>query len=224
MEIDKDHTVRRAHFRVDHGAQRPVRPDGFEPAELHTVWMRVLAGAQRMLHRAGAMQVRIGFHRGAARRHRFRRQVGRVDDAGQFLIAGVFGMRFRVVEEVAVEVDIVLVDAPVPGEAVRVDRVNEQDGRVVGKIAAKAFRQQRCLDARAAIALDAVRSRADGQNAGCVRGSEPRHIHRQRFAGRPLQRMQMMVNARARILRRCKETVPRFCIALGKMRCCCGHF
>ena len=151
--------------------------------------MRVLAGAQRVLHGAVAVLVRIGLHFFAAFRQRPGRDVARVDRVGQFLVARVFGMRLRVIEEVAVEIDIVLVDAAVEGKAVGIDRMDEEDRRVFGQVAREAFAQERRLDARAAIALDAMRARADAEDAGRICRSDAGDVGRQRFAVRAFQRV-----------------------------------
>ena len=87
-------------------------------------------------------------------------------------------MRRAVVEEVAVEVDVVLVDAPRPGEAPRVDGVDEHQRDVVGQALRQAAAQQEGLDAGAAEALDAVRAGGDEQDARAPRGAPKRTTSR----------------------------------------------
>ena len=182
MDIHEYHALGRAHLLADDGAQRAVRPDGLAPAELHAVGMCVLAGAERVLHRGVAVPVRIGFHLLPALRHRFGREVARVDCVHQFLVAGVFRVRFRVVEEVAVEVHIVLVHPPVPREAVRGDRMDEDQRRVRRQVASQTLAQKRGLDAGAAIAFHAMRAGTDAENISRVLRPDPRDIRREHFA------------------------------------------
>jgi hypothetical protein len=81
-----------------------------------------------------------------------------------------------VIEEVPVQVDVVLVHAPQPGEAPGIHRVYQHERHVFGKPPRDAFAEQEALDARAAEALDSVRARGDEEQAARVRRPEARGV------------------------------------------------
>ena len=69
--------------------------------------------------------------------------------------------RHIVVDEVAVEIDIVLGYAPKPGKAVRVDGMNQHQPNVVGEGPGLARGEQSGQHARSAEAFDAVGRRVE---------------------------------------------------------------
>ena len=77
------------------------------------------------------MPCRVGFEHGIRRGAALRRPFPRADGLAQLAIARVPGIGAAVAQEVAVEVDIVLVDPAQPGEAVGIDGMDEK-GRGVG--------------------------------------------------------------------------------------------
>ena len=79
--------------------------------------------------------------------------------------------RRRPVDEVAVEVDVVLVHTADPGEADRVESVHEDDPHAVGP-GAGSFVEPPALEGRAGVALDAVRAGDDHEYRVGVVGAE----------------------------------------------------
>ena len=98
-------------------------------------------------------------------------------------------MRRRVVEEVAVEIDVVLVHPPQPREAERIHGVQQHQRDVVRHPRGDAVAQQEVLDARAAEALDPVRARGEEEHAPRALRPEARDVEEERRAVRPRLRV-----------------------------------
>ena len=103
------------------------------------------------------------------------------------LVCGQVGERLRKVAEVPVQVDVILVDAPQPGEAVRIDGVDEDREAACRQGIVKLIRKVAHLATRAAEALYTVGSREDEQRAISHRRPQDSHIHEQVLAFRPLE-------------------------------------
>src|SRR5262245_44905156 len=88
--------------------ERLVRPGRRSAAIEHAVGVAVLAGADGRLQRHGPMGTPEGGERRVACRAGWRRPFGRTDRRVQCLVAGVDGVDALVLDEIAVEVDIVL--------------------------------------------------------------------------------------------------------------------
>jgi hypothetical protein len=73
------------------------------------------------------MALAIGLQRGIGRRLAVDPVAG-ADRLAQLVIGGIQRMRPRVIDEVAVEIDIVLVHAAHPGKAAGVDGMDQKDG------------------------------------------------------------------------------------------------
>ena len=80
----------------------------------------------------------------------------------------IFRIGRIVVDVVAVEIDVVLVDPAQPGKAVRIDGVDDDQGGVSWKFAPLAGEQRANLGARAAESLDAVGRRQGDQQTGGI--------------------------------------------------------
>ncbi|MDE1173120.1 MAG: hypothetical protein PW790_05525 [Parvibaculaceae bacterium] len=106
------------------------------------------------------------------------------------------------IDEVAVEVDIVLVHPPPPGKAMGVEGMDENQRCVGGQPVRQPPFQQGRLDRRAAIALDAVRAGNDAEHLLRAGGAYPGHIHRQILSARPFQGMRIGGERASRLLRR----------------------
>ena len=110
----------------------------------------------------------------------------RVVQVDALLLVAQLG-KLRLVEQVAVEVDVVLVEAPAATEAERVDSVDEHDARAAaGRGLASELLEERQLHGRAGVRLDAVRPRHVHQRARVVRrraGREHGDIDGQVVAG-----------------------------------------
>src|SRR5579872_5513261 len=110
MEIDDRDPPRLAQLLASDGADRAIAPHRLVAAEKHALGMAVLALADGALQAVGAMLLGIGvegaLRRGLARLVPLLRQ----DGVGQDGVAVVRRVALVVVDEVAVDVDVVLVD------------------------------------------------------------------------------------------------------------------
>ena len=125
------------------------------------------------------------------------------------------------VDEVAIQVGVVLVDASQMRETIGVQRMQHEyrDARSLDLGNERRVVQKRHLASRSAKALYPVSTRNQKQQAGRVGAAEQRKIHRQLFArGASLGGMHVMHQLRTAHPRRGEESVARFGIALRKMR------
>jgi hypothetical protein len=131
---------------------------------------------------------------------------------GQLRIVRILRVRVRVVDEVAVQVDIPLVHAAHPGEPPRVEGVDEHEPQ---RMRASAHRlpqagaQQRHLAAGACQTLDAVRARRENGDGRRIGRAEKRHVEEERLTGRAPQRMRMVLQDGAGALRCFHELATR---------------
>ena len=155
---------------------------GTRAAEKKSVGERVLAAGDRRLECAlavfrdvGADRLLVFLRRGPGRGKQQRMHL-RVRFVGR--------QRHREVAEVAIEIDVVLVDAPAMGKAVRIDRVHEQhgDARRARRAHELVVVQEPDLHPGTAVAFDAVRGRRQHQHGVGVRRAEQRDVHRERLA------------------------------------------
>src|SRR5438477_7198131 len=86
------------------------------------------------------------------------------------------------VDEVAVEIDIVLGDAPQPGEAIGIDRVYSDQSRIRRKLAPKPGLEAAGLCTRAAEALGAMRCGNRDQDPARLARAKACHIGRELLA------------------------------------------
>ena len=179
--------------------------------------MGVLAAAQRALQAEGAVVL------GVAREHPFGLgqrgvvPVARQDGVGQREIALVLRIGLVVIDEVAVEVDVVLGHAPRPGEAVRVDGVDQERAGILGQLVGSAVAQPGDLGTRAAMALDAVRAGDQHQHVGRIARAEAGGVEVERLAGRAAPAgIEPRADLAAACRRRAAELGPRLGVALGK--------
>jgi len=87
-----------------------------------------------------------------------------------------------VVEEIAIEIDVVLVGASQVGEAVGIERVDEKQRDASGELCLHPELQQSRLDAGRTERFDAVRAAADDQQRLGILGSEASHVGREKLA------------------------------------------
>jgi hypothetical protein len=86
------------------------------------------------------------------------------------------------IHEVAIDVGILFVDAPVPGKAKWVQRMQEHELRAFRHALGEPHPQQTRLYAGAEIAFDAMRSRDQKQCTFGSAGARGRHIHEERLS------------------------------------------
>ena len=144
---------------------------------------------------------------------------GGVDMPRNKLVVRVRRPRFGMVDEVAVQIDVVFVAAPAPGKTMRVDGVDQQHGGVLGRAAFKpALRQPGHMAARAGVALDAVGARHQDQQLAGILRADPGHVGGTRFAVRPLGRIGVAgQQARATLVHGGKEFGPCLGIGVGEV-------
>ncbi len=179
MDIDPAQAgASRAVARQD-AAQRVIAPGRHAAAIEHAVRIVVLARADGGLIPADAALGDRAGQRGLVllRRRPVRRQQQRRDLG----IGGVLRQRPREIHEVAVQVDVVLVDPAHVREAVGVDRMDQQQRRAGLRALLQQRRivQQRDLRAGAAEALGAVHRRGDEDQMARIARADPGHVHRQ---------------------------------------------
>jgi hypothetical protein len=152
----------------------------------------------------------------------------RADGLAQRVVAGVRRLGIAVVDEVAVEVDIVLGHAPHMREAIGVDRVDEQD-RGVGRQALGGGEPGH-LDARPAEPFRAMGAGHHDHQAACIRAAEQGDIGRQLLARGAGGRIAMGHHLQATGSRRGAERFARCGIGRTEVpagvheRCCSLRF
>ena len=202
-------------FAADDLANGQVRPFGRRAAEMIAIGMRILPAADRVLERPLPMPFDEA---GACRQHPLHRVFGQRVGAQyvvQLIVKRVFGMRLRVVEEIAVEVDVVFRAPEPPGEAERVHRVNHQQRNPRRQRRGAALTDPCDHRGRAAISFRAMRSAGVEQHGLRVCRPEPCRIGEK---PRTLRSCCVAVligrNPRVRRLRRLEEPSSRFRIGL----------
>ena len=164
MQVDEGRMADARSLPAQDLAQGPVGPDRRAAAIEHPLGIAVLARADGALESHGAMLLAIGLQRGIGRRLAVDPVAG-ADRLAQLVIGGVQRMRPRVIDEVAVEIDIVLVHATHPGKAAGVDGMDQKDGGAARHLRREPALQQPDLKPRAAEAFDAMGPRHDDQQA-----------------------------------------------------------
>ena len=122
-------------------------------------------------------------------------------------------------DEVAVEVDIVLVDPPLVREAIRVDRVNQYDRQSGRQLAMNPRAGEPDNAARATGSLHTVGAGTDHQNALGIRRLDPRHAGMKRLARGPAGRAEAVRHANFMIAARAEKLRARFGVAGGEVGC-----
>ena len=169
------------------GAVGPARAGA---AEEQAVGMRALAGDDGLAEAGDAGSRDIGRQRLTRARLDRLVPVRRRQQSGQFKIEAVLGNGLAEIDEVAIDVDIVFIDAAGPGEAVRVGRVDQQHRRIGRQVPVVPLAQEAHLAAAAIVPLDPVRARAGDQHAAGVPGADPGGIRGQLLALRAAPRVQ----------------------------------
>jgi hypothetical protein len=183
-----------------------VRPDGPGPAVEHTGRVRVLTPADHLLqafeaHLLGVcQQCQRGRLLGLVVPTFGHEQVG---DPAVVLV----GRRWLIpVDEVAVEVDVVLVDAPHPGEPVGIEGVDQRDAHI-GRTVSGVVCQPVVLQRRAGEPFDTVGARHHDQDARRVVGAERGDIDREWLACDTRQRVVVGDDRRSGVLGRLEEAL-----------------
>ena len=165
--------------------QQPMGPGRRVAAEEDPLGVAVLPTGHRLLQGARAVGLGVGVERRLGLGdHRVVPFLGadRLLQRGVALVDRVGG---AVVDEVAVEVDVVLGHPAQPGEAVGVDRVDLQQRRVRWHLLVKAALQPADLDAGTAESLGAVGRREGDEHGAGVARAEPGGVGEEGFARRP---------------------------------------
>ena len=186
MQVDEGERARAAQEPVGEIEQGAARPGRLGAAEEQSAGIAMLAARDRGLKREIAVLLGIGLQRLLARRPRIRGPFRRVERRGDLVVARVQRQRRREIDEVAVQVDIVLGHAPGPGEAVRIDRVDDQRADAGGQPRRTAAGDPAGLAARAAMPLDPVRRGNKKQRARRIIRPEPGGVDAEVAAVRPL--------------------------------------
>ena len=112
---------------LDDVLQRDPRPGRLDAAVEDAMRMAVLAAGDGLLHGHPAMLLGVSHQRPVGPGLRLLGPFRRADSVGEGVI-GLVGREVVEVHPVAVQVHIVVGDAPAPGKAMGVDGVDEQDG------------------------------------------------------------------------------------------------
>ena len=132
--------------------------------EKETLRMRVLTMGDRGLKRGFSTNGSVDQKPDERRNRIYRRKGSRRYDVGQPVILRILRIWLRVIHEVTVEVDVILVDPPQMRETVRVDGVNHYHLQVRTKSCRKAVAQKPGLNSGARKALNTVCARPQHQN------------------------------------------------------------
>ncbi len=217
MVVDHREGARASDVVGEDAHQRLARPGRGGAAVEDAVRVVVLPAAHRPLKRRGAFAGDELVEAAARRRLARLAPFARTDRLVQLLVAVVARQRLAVVDEVAVEVDILLGDAADPGEAVRVDGVDGDQRRAPRQLAGEAVLERADLDARAAEPLGAMRRRDGEEHARRVLRAEYRDIGGQLLAVRPPRRVLVAEEPRPGTLRRIAKLAARLGVAGGEM-------
>src|SRR6185437_411765 len=202
--------------------QHADRPALARAAVIDAVGIFVLALGNRLLQRKRAMALEIGDELLIGAGHR---RIGNVAwrDRGRQPVIRFVRRRIGEVDAVAVDVGIVLVDAPVPGEAIGIERVKQHDLGVFRRAPREALAQQPGLHARAEIALDAMRRRDEEKRLPGGARADDGGVEEQGLAVAPDGlRMHAAHDVDAGKLAGGDEGVPRLAIVGGKVFCGIG--
>ena len=178
MQVDEGRMADTRSLPAQDLAQGPVGPDRRAAAIEHALGIAILARGDGALKRHDAMALAIGLQRGIGRRLAVD-PVARADRLAQLVIGGIDRMRPRVIDEIAVEIDIVLGHPAHPGEAAGVDGMDQKDRRAAGHLRRQPALQQPHLEPRAAEAFDAMGPRHDDQQALGFLWPKPRRLRRE---------------------------------------------
>ena len=197
MQVDPCQSTRRLRMRAQHLAEGLVAPGRRLAAEEQAVFELVLPSGNGSL---------VGRH--AVRRDprvdgflvvRCRWPGGWQQQRVQFGVGRIHRQRLRVVGEVAVQVDVLVGDAPSVRKAVRVQRMNIKHGDAgcARLVAPLVVVQREHLHAAAAMAFDAVACAGDHEQLLCIGCPVERDVHRDLFAFTALERMHMRIDRQA---------------------------
>ena len=176
MKIEKANVARAGHIPLDDVDERPARPGRLAATIEQAVGVVVLAAGDGTLKRHLAVFSDEVLELGIA-------LSDRLDVPllwNQYVVKPVVFHISRacdaMVDKIAIEIDVVLSDAPQPGEAVRVDGMNKHQSDVLGDRTGLARGEQSGQHPRSAEPLDTVGRRIEQQHAACVGTAEARDV------------------------------------------------
>ena len=167
--------------------KQTVRPGGFGAAMEDAARVDILAAVHCLASDVMAVAPEKARNRRVVVRELGLGPVGRIDVLRDRLVVRIGRMRLRMIDEVSVQVDVVFGDAAPPGEAVRVDGVDQQHGGVVClRTREPAIVEPRHVATGAGVAFDAMGARYQDQQLACIARAKPGDIGRAILAIRPL--------------------------------------
>lgn len=138
--------------------------------------MPILAAGHGLDQSREAVLTRIAQQRGPGLVPRLLGPGPRLHGVGQPVIGEVLRQRLAEVDEVAVQVDILVRHPPAPGEAVRIDRVDQHHGHVRRPLRRLAASQPVDLGPGTTVPFDTMRAGHQDQHACRVRRADPGHV------------------------------------------------
>ena len=209
MDVEQHGAARAGQRSAQHRLESGPGPAGPRAAEEDPVRVVILAARHR-LDIGG-----LAFGRAIGRERRARRAITRM--GGQRIadgaIPGIFRRRGEIDEEIAVEIDIVLVEPPHPGEAVGVERVDHEHREIRGQARRTVRSEPGNLAGGAAIAFHAMQAGTHYETLGRGRIAEQRGVEMQRPAIRTGLRRAMAGQRGARASGSREEFLAGFGIA-----------
>ena len=138
-------------------------------AVVESLGMAVLAADHGLEPGRHAVLAEIGEQPRIGLRQGFRGPIGGTDRLSEMVVTGVLRQCLVEIDEVTVQVDVVFVHPAQPGEAVRIDRMDQQHGDVLGQVAVESAAQAADLGGGAAEALDPMRAGGHHQQVARLR-------------------------------------------------------
>jgi hypothetical protein len=207
VEIEDRDPAGVAEVRLHDRAQRPLRPHWREATEEDPARVAILADAHRGLQPVEAVGARVLQELGRGPGLRGLVPLRRHQCLGELVVPGVLRHTADEVDAVAIEIDVVLVHAPDPREAVRVDGVHQDDAEAGREI--HAVTEPRALAQRTRESLDTVGPRDDQQPVGGIGRSEHRDVGGEDAAVGARVRMRVAQDPGAGGMRRVEERGTR---------------
>src|SRR6185312_6256779 len=217
VKIDGDEAAHAFQLFAEHVFEHQMRPAFALPSEIDALRMLVLPGTDRLLQLERAVAVGIGAQHRVRRLHRLARQASELDRFAQFVISIVL-RRMLEIGEVAVDVGVVFIDVPVPGKAVRIQRVQQNNPGSFRRAPRQTFAHQTGLHAGPEITFHAMRAGDQQQRRFRIARADGGCVEKERFSVRAFfGRMQAAGDAQTGSLRRRDERVARFAVIMRKM-------
>ena len=199
-----------------HRAQQAVGPTRRSAAEKQAIGVAILAPREHVLQRVPPVSgLEFDECRLAAAPGRLV-PVQWAERGMQGVVLAILGMAGSMIENVAIDVDVVLVDTPIPGESVRVEPVDQHDRHVVREPRRRQASNAIRLNSRPGASLDAVGATDDQQHATCGMRSDPHDVGVQRMFVNRRAGMLVRVDGCLRMSNRALEPLTRFAVGRGE--------